>query len=69
MLDAGTRITNMRQVKVLVYWAYIFSIELIITGYGLVFTIPETSSLFMKIMAAVMIITCLGTTIAVRMLR
>lgn len=69
MLDAGTRITNMRQVKVLVYWAYIFSIELIITGCGLVFTIPETSSLFMKIMAAVMIITCLGTTIATRMLR
>lgn len=69
MLDSGTRITNMRQVKVLVYWAYIISIELIMIGYGLTFAAPETVTLYMKIMATVIIITCLGTTIAVRVLK
>ena len=67
LIDAGLRITNMRQIKILVYWAYIFTIELISIGIALTFFCLGSLTLFFKIIAFVMILTSLVTIIAVRM--
>lgn len=68
--EAGTRITNMRQIKILVYWAYIFTIEMISIAYLLTFgNLENLTVLFLKVMAIVIIVTCLVTIIAVRRLQ
>lgn len=69
LIEASLRITNMRQIKILVYWAYIFTIELISIGIALTFFCWENLTLFLKIMAFVIILTSLTTVIAVRRLK
>lgn len=66
LIEMSLRITNIRQIKILVYWAYIFTIELISIGIALTFFCLGSLTLFLKIMAFVMILTSLVTIIAVR---
>ena len=67
LIDARLRITNMLQIKILVYWAYIITIELVSVGISLVFFCLGSLTLFLKIMVFVIILTSLVTIIAVRM--
>lgn len=67
LIEMNLRITNMRQIKILVYWAYIFTIELISIGIALTFFCLGSLTLFLKIMAFIIILTSLVTIIAVRM--
>lgn len=66
LIEMSLRITNMRQIKIMVYWAYIFTIELISIGIALTFFCLGSLTLFLKIMAFVIILTSLVTIIAVR---
>ena len=59
MIHVNVRIRNMRQVWVVVRWAYVFTIEITLFCLSMVYSGMEMMTVFFKIMLVVMVATCL----------
>lgn len=60
MIHVNVRIRNMRQVWIVVRWAYVFTIEITMFCMSLVYSGVEMMTVFFKIMLVVMVATCLA---------
>ena len=60
MMHVNVRIGNMRQVWIVVRWAYVFTVEIMVFCISLVYSGVEMMTGFFKVMLAVMVATCLA---------
>lgn len=68
MIDSGTKITNMQQAKVAVFWAYIMDLGIIMLSYAIVYSGMEMLSPLFAVALGIMCVASLAAAIATRLL-
>lgn len=66
MIHVNVPIKSMRQVWLIVRWAYVFSIEITLFCISLVYNGVAMMTVFFKVMVVVMVATCLGVTVLLK---